>query len=147
MRYNFQNQRQGRPMNMKKQPLTKDQWIQEIEAAYKDAKEAIPFGYATGHKMTEHDLFQVASSVCLKFRGLKNTKETRKKADDAALTSYVVNKDNRPILLDPHMAFAFCYILSHYGLGLIDISEGEALLCYIEDNLQLIKSGEPSVYF
>ncbi|WP_281649245.1 hypothetical protein [Parendozoicomonas sp. Alg238-R29] len=131
----------------RKIPSTKALWLPEIEAAYKDAKAAIPFGYAVGSKITEHDLFQMAPSVCLKFRGIKNTETTRKKATDAALTSYVANKDMNPILIDPHMAFAFCYILSHYGLELIGEAEGEELLCYIEDNLEKIKSGESSIYF
>ncbi len=131
----------------RKIPPTKELWPPEIEAAYKDAKQAMPFGYAVGSKITEHDLFQMAPSVCLKFRGIKNTKKTRKKATDAALTSYVVNKDKNPILLDPHMAFAFCYILSHYGLELVSETETEELLCYIEDNLEKIKSGESSIYF
>ena len=128
-------------------PRSKEKWISEIELAYADAKATIPFGYATGRKITEHDLFQMAPSVCLKFRGINQSKKSRKKATDAALTSYVVNKDKNPILLDPHMAFAFCYILSHYGLELISESEGEELLCFIEDNLDKIKSGESSVYF
>ncbi len=128
-------------------PKSKNKWLSEIETGYKDAKEAIPFGYAIGSKLTEHDLFQMAPSVCLKFRGITETKENRKKATDAALVSYVANKDENPILLDPHMAFAFCYILSHYGLELISEPEGEELLCYIEDNLEKIKSGESSIYF
>lgn len=131
----------------RKIPNKKEMWLPEIEAAYRDAKEAVPFGYAVGSKITEHDLFQMAPSVCLKFRGIKETKGARKKATDAALTSYVVNKDKNPILLDPHMAFAFCYILSHYGLGLICETEGEELLCFIEENLEKIKLGESSIYF
>ncbi len=128
-------------------PKSKEKWLSEIESAYKDAKEAIPFGYLTGSRITEHDLFQMAPSVCIKFRGITQSKKIRKKATDAALTSYVVNKEKNPILLDPHMAFAFCYVLSHYGLELICESEGEELLCFIEDNLDKIKSGESSIYF
>ena len=127
-------------------PKTKELWLKEIEAGYQDAKEAIPFGYAVGSRITEHDLFQMAPSVCLKFRGFKETKKARKRATEAALSSYVANKDNNPILLDPHMAFAFCYILSHYGLELISETEGEELLYYIENNLEKIKHGESSIY-
>ncbi|MFK0572936.1 hypothetical protein [Endozoicomonas sp.] len=135
-------------MKVKKQPpQTKDQWIQEIRAAWQDATEVIPYGQVIGHKTTEHELFHVAPDVCLKFRGIKPTKTARKKATDAALASYVANRNDQPILLDPHMAFAFCYILSHYGLGLIDITEGEELLGFIEDNLERIKSDQTVVSF
>ena len=131
----------------RKIPPMNELWLPEIEAAYKDEKQAMSFGYAVGSKITEHDLFQMASSVCLKFRGIKNTKKTRKKATDAALTSYVVNKDKNPVLLGPYMAFSFCYILSHYGLELIRETEAEELFCYIEDDLEKIKSGESLICF
>ncbi len=135
-------------MKVKKQPpQTNEQWIQEIRAAWKDAREVIPYGHMIGHNMTDHELFHIAPDECLKFRGIKPGKKARKKASDAALTSYVANRDNEPILQDPHMAFAFCYILSHYGLGLIDITEGEELLGFIEDNLERIKASQTLVSF
>lgn len=135
-------------MKVKKQPpQTNEQWIQEIRAAWKDAREVIPYGHMIGHNMTDQELFHIAPDECLNFRGIKPGKKARKKASDAALTSYVANLDNEPLLQYPHMAFAFCYILSHYGLGLIDEPRSRELLGYVEEHLERIKAGQTLVTF
>lgn len=107
----------------------------------------IPYGHMIGHNMTDRELFHIAPDECLKFRVIKPSKKTRKKANDAALTSYVANPENEPILQDPHMAFAFCYILSHYGLGLIDERRSRELPGYVEEHLERIKAGQALVTF
>ncbi|WP_257296514.1 hypothetical protein [Endozoicomonas sp. YOMI1] len=45
------------------------------------------------------------------------------------------------------MAFAFCYILSHYRLGLIDEPRSRELLGYVEEHLERIKAGQTLVTF
>ena len=82
----------------------------------------------------------MAPLVCLKFRGIKCTEKNKKRATEAALSSYVANEDaNNGILKNPIMAFAFCYILSHYGLDLVSENECERILLYVENNLDEIE--------
>ena len=119
---------------------SKEQWLSEITEAYLDAKEAIPFGAITGSEITENELFHLAPSVCLKFRGIKDSKKNRKKATEAALSSYIANEDaNNGVLQNPVMAFAFCYVLAHYGLELLDDEECERILIHVENNLESIE--------
>ena len=56
-------------------PDSPEGWLNEIKLAYADAKEAIPVSKMTGTDMTENDLYHLAPMVCLKFRGIKNTKK------------------------------------------------------------------------
>ena len=114
-------------------PKCKSEWIAEIAEAYHDAQEAIPFGPITGQLIEERDLFYFAPAVCLKFRGIKRTKRNLKKATDGALSSYVASKDLvGPILDDPHVSFAFCYLASHFALDLVDEMEINDIMEYIE---------------
>ena len=49
--------------------------------------------------------------------------------------SYVANLDDQTAALsDPRLAFAFCYLASHYGLGLVDIATVESLMEFLERN-------------
>jgi len=60
-----------------------------------------------------------------------------KKATDAALASYMATKTIVGDLFDiPQMAFAFTYVASHYGLGLIDQETSTELIDYIENNME-----------
>ncbi|MEK6699189.1 MAG: hypothetical protein AABZ10_09130 [Nitrospirota bacterium] len=46
-------------------------------------------------------------------------------------------------MADPQMAFAFCYIASHFGLGLLTDEEATGILEYVEDELgEEIGTGE-----
>ncbi len=110
------------------------EWLREIADAYLDAQEAIPFSTLTGQEMTVADLYQLAPIVCLKFRGIKNTKKTLKQATDMALSNYVVNLDeNDEAMADPYMAFALCYIVSHFGLELISDNCVERVMTYLDE--------------
>ena len=117
----------------KKVPASAKEWLTEIAEAYKDAEEAIPFGPAAGVKLTENELFHIAPSVCIKYRGLNRSNNNIKKATEAALSSYVATEElPNGITATPCMSFAFCYIASHYGLELIDEKEADELLQYID---------------
>jgi hypothetical protein len=124
-------------MNVRKPiPATPEQWLQEIAAAYRDAREAIPYGPVSGVELTEQELFQLAPLECLKFRGIKRTGKSQRRATDAALSSYVVNEEPRSgAMKNPVMAFSLCYIASHYGLDLIDETFSDEVLQYIERHL------------
>ncbi len=120
-------------------------WVIEIMDAYKDAKAAIPFAQAAGKEVSESDLFHMAPLVCLKFRDLMNDDESQTKARDAALGSYIANREaDHTNLNDPVMAFAFCYTIAHYGLGLLDEEKCQGILIFVESNLSKIKTAVSS---
>ena len=116
-------------------------WVIEIMDAYRDAKAAIPFAEAAGKTMTEADLFHMAPLVCLKFRDLLSSEDCQQNARDAAIGSYIANREagNRN-LNDPVMAFSFCYLLAHYGLGLLDDEQCQSILMFVETHLEKIKT-------
>ena len=117
-------------------PTDKKAWIHEIALAYRDAMEAIPFGPWVGVRITVKDLYHLAPAVCLKFRGIRATKTALKKATEAALCSYIAEQDAAPeVVADPVHAFAFCYIASHFGLGLLSQKEASSILQDIEPGI------------
>jgi hypothetical protein len=129
-------------------PSAPKAWLKEIAAAYLDAEEAIPFGLLAGVTITKKDLFHLAPEVCLKFRGLERSKKNVKKVNEAALSSYIAMQDAEPdTMADPQMAFAFCYIASHFGMGLVTDEAATGILEYVEKHLdelrRMILSGGP----
>ncbi len=122
-------------------------WLNEIAAAYLDAEEAIPFGPMAGVTIKKKDLFHLAPAVCLKFRGLEQKKNI-KKVTESALSSYVATLDTAPdSMADPQMAFAFCYIASHFGLGLVTDEEATGILEYVEKHLEELRRMILTEYF
>jgi hypothetical protein len=101
---------------LKALPRTSAEWIDEIAAAFEDAREALPFTPLVGVKARPNDLFHLAPHVAIKFRGLPESK--RPVAVEAALSTYVGN-EGRPSLTEPRLAFALCYLASHFGLDLV----------------------------
>jgi hypothetical protein len=124
----------------RKIPTSQKDWLIEIADAYKDAEEAIPFGSYVGAKITDQELFHMAPSVCIKFRGIKRNKINVKKATEAALSSYVATEDIPDgITRNPYMCFALCYIASHLGLGLIKENEANEIIQYVEKHQRQIR--------
>lgn len=123
-------------------PATAEGWLEEIRAAYADAREAIPFGPAVGQHFGEKELFRLAPAVAVKFRGLPSRGATLKRATEAALASYVASLERQTsVLSDPRLAFAFCYLASHYGLGLVEMPAVEATMEFLERNAGLLGDG------
>lgn len=120
-------------------PSTLPDWLEEIARGYNDAKEAVPFAELLGGTVEEKDLFQVAPLVCLKFRGLP--KKYRKPATEAALSSYVATESKmQEAFSNPHIAFAFAYLASHYGLDLLGKNEVAEIMDFIiQEEIQLAK--------
>ena len=120
-------------------PATAQAWIQEIRAAYADARDAIPFGPAAGQPFGEQEIFHLAPAVALKFRNLPLRGPNLKRATEAALSSYVANLESQgSALADPRLAFAFCYLASHHGLGLVEVATVESLMEILERNVGLL---------
>jgi hypothetical protein len=113
-------------------PASPEDWLIEISAAYRDAREAIPFGPLVDQPFGESELFHLAPAVTLKFRDLPQSSRRLGRAAEAALASYVVNRDDSPgVFKSPHLAFTFCYLASHYGLGLVSASNVDSLMEYV----------------
>ena len=136
--------RTKQPSNM---PYSPDKWINEIAEAYYDAYEAKPFGVFVGQKITDKDLFHMTPSICLKFRGIERTKANVDRATEAMLTSYAATESqNEGIFANPHLAFSFGYLASHYGMGLLTEEEVREVMVYLEDNrIELKKAIEKKI--
>ena len=114
-------------------PESLEAWLREIAVAYLDASEAIPFGPVVGARFGEAELFHLAPAVALKLRGLPRSRRKVARATEAALASYVANRDGNPeVFANPHLAFAFCYLASHHGLGLLGEAQTEEVMDYVE---------------
>lgn len=136
--------RRKQPTNM---PHTPGKWIDEIAEAYYDAYEAKPFGIFVGQKIRDKDLFHMTPTICLKFRGIERTKANLDKATEAMLTSYAATEEQTDgIFADPHLAFSFGYLASHYGMGLLTEEEVREIMVYLEDNhIELKKTIEKKI--
>jgi hypothetical protein len=120
--------------------------MMEIADAYLDARGVNSWSLVTGVDVSDGDLFHLAPSVCLKFRGFKLSGRKLKKATEAALTSYIATKDQEPDVMSlPHIAFAFCYLAAHFGLDIVEGSKVEKLMDYVvaheRDLAALIQQG------
>ncbi len=113
-------------------PIPKDtpSWLIEIRGAYADAeievaKQAKELGYT--------DLFPpylVAPETCALIRGLPVGDAAFKRARKVALDLYELNLPLHPELTAlPHLAFAFCYVATHAGFGII-ASETAAIVLH-----------------
>ena len=130
-----------RPVQVRSIPESPLAWLREIAWAYLDAFEAIPVGALLGDKITENDLFHVAPNVCLKFRGIKATKSRLKKSTEAMLSSYVTTQDQSPeIFANPHIAFSFAYLASHFAIDLLSEDTVEQIMNYIEGHQEALAS-------
>ena len=114
-------------------PASPEAWLVEIAVAYRDARESIPFGPAVGEPFGEAQLFHLAPTLVLKMRGLPRSARKLARATEAALASYVATRDVTPdVFASPHTSFAFCYLASHHGLGLLDEAQTELVMDYVE---------------
>ena len=75
-------------------PMTPAAWLAEIKLAIADAQKTKPFGWLTGRRITNANLFHLAPLVCMKFRGLDyRDEELRTPVTKGALANYVANSD------------------------------------------------------
>jgi hypothetical protein len=122
------------------QPTTPEEWLDEIRLAIDDARETGPFAEMIGETITEAELFHLAPLVCMKFRGLDFRDETlRQRVTEGALANYVANSNpegvDHGLESRPLLAFALCYITSHFVLDLVDEREAENVLNHCEELL------------
>lgn len=125
---------------MRPLPETNPEWLAEIAAAYQDARETLPFVDLVDVAPSEEVLFHLAPHIAIKFRGLRRSRA--KAAVDAALTSYVATQDRFPQLFEnPHISFAFCYLASHFGLGLVTEQDVDEVMTFVECNTANLSKG------
>lgn len=123
-------------------PKTPAGWLAEIADAFLDAREAVPFAALFGDRLEDDRLFHVAPDVAVKFRGLP--RKRRAAAVEAALSSYVASKSRGEergdrLFEDPLMAFAFCYLASHFGLDLVDESLFDEVMTFLEAHQKALR--------
>ena len=110
-----------------------EDWLDEIALAYQDALEAVPLADIIGEKIEEQDIFHFAPLICLKFRGLPQSKKHQKQATEAALSSLISTESINPEITEsPVIAFAFAYLASHFGLGLLSEKEVMKIMNFVE---------------
>jgi hypothetical protein len=113
-------------------PQLPAEWLHEIDDAYKDARETLPFMPLVGVLPSENKLFHLAPRVAVKFRGLPPSRIDA--ATEAALSSYVTSQELAGSAFDdPYLAFAFCYLASHFGLSLISEECIEEVMAFLEN--------------
>ncbi len=113
-------------------PQNRSEWLVEIADAYKDARDTLPFMPLVGVFPSDTQLFQLAPHVMVKFRGLPRSQSDA--AVEAALCSYVASKENAGATLDdPYLAFAFCYLASHFGMNLVRQETIEDVMAFLEE--------------
>jgi hypothetical protein len=121
-------------------PKSPAEWLDEIRLAIADARKTKPFGWLTGQRITDANLFHLAPLVCMKFRGLNcRDEELRRKVTEGALANYVANSDpdgiDHGLESRSLLAFAVCYVTAHYVLDLIDDREAETVLDYCDQKM------------
>lgn len=122
---------------MRPLPQNTDEWLHEIADAYGDAYQTLPFMVLSGVKPSEKKLFHLAPRIAVKFRGLPRSQANT--AVEAALSSYVASKGQAgDALADPHLAFAFCYLAGHFGLGLVSERIVNEVMSFLEENKVLL---------
>jgi hypothetical protein len=120
-------------------PADPEAWLHEIAAAYLDAREAMAFGDLLGEPFGEADLFHLAPLVSLKFRGLPHSAALERRVSSATLASYVANERRHPGTLgDPLLAFAFCYLASHFSLGILSADGAEEVMGHVQSHRQIL---------
>lgn len=114
-------------------PRNRSAWLREIARAWADACETLPFMPPGGRAPKHAQLFHLAPLIAVKMRGVAKSKSD--KALEAALCSYVASTEAAPgLLTDPRLAFAFCYLASHFGLGLVSSAAVGRLMRFIENH-------------
>jgi hypothetical protein len=122
---------------MRPVPRTADGWAEEIAAAYEDAREALPFTPLVGVVAGARELFHLAPHVAMKFRGLPESR--RQAAVEAALSTYVASEGSAP-LDDPRLAFALCYLASHFGLDLVSQDRVDEVMDHLASRVNAAQS-------
>ena len=113
-------------------PTTNSAWLDEVRHAFADASRALPFNKLLGHNANPAFFPVIASNLCAKYRGLPASGHEFDQAAEATLASYAASANYHAKSFEvPEVAFAFCYVASHFGYGLISEAETGRILDYL----------------
>lgn len=116
-------------------PKTDSAWLDEVKLAFADAAEALPVLAMLGDSTTSGKLYTIAPNVCAKFRGLPSSGAKFSSARDTALQSFVASSEVFEEAFEcPEVAFAFCYVTSHFGYELLVREDVERIMTYLTDH-------------
>jgi hypothetical protein len=115
-------------------PKSPTEWLKEVHLAMEEARETKSLAALMGMKVIEEDLFHLAPLVCLKFRGRKLKKKEQDKGVKGALANYIANEE-RGLEKSPKMAFALCYVATHFVLDIINEDDAQEIMAFFEDHL------------
>jgi hypothetical protein len=116
-------------------PTTFRMLIKELNKAYQEAKATKPFGKLIGMRIRDEELFHLAPRIALKYRNIKNEIKIEQ-AIEAALSSYLANKDNFPeILKYPEISFTLCYLAAHFRMGIYTAEIVDKYMIRIEEDI------------
>ena len=77
----------------------------------------------------------MAPPICMEFRGVGSDERLRRKATEAALSSYIATKKQSPdAFSSPQVTFAFVYLASHFALDLLEGDVVDEIMEYVEAN-------------
>ena len=117
-------------------PKTDSAWLEEVRLAFADAAEALPVLAMLGDSTTPAQLYTIAPNVCAKFRGLPSSGARFNGARDTALQSFVESSEIFSEVFEcPEVAFAFCYVTSHFGYELLVREDVERIMTYLTDHM------------
>ncbi|MEN9674923.1 MAG: hypothetical protein RIS76_819 [Verrucomicrobiota bacterium] len=126
-------------------PTTDSEWLEEVRSAFANASEVQVIAGLAGASMDPDSLAVLAPDLCAKFRGLPVSGRKFAVAKEAALSSYAANYESHAqAFAFPEVAFAFCYVASHYGYDLITEEETTRILDYFIDHAErLLTPADP----
>jgi Domain of unknown function (DUF6398) len=120
-------------------PTTNSAWIDEVRRAFADASTALPFEKLLGNNANPAFFPVLASNLCAKYRGLPFSGHEFDEAAEGTLASYEASAEYHAKSFEtPEVAFAFCYVASHYGYGFISETETGRILDYLMDHADLL---------
>lgn len=123
-------------------PTCPDAWLVEIAAAYQQLWAERPRAVL---EVSQLDLVRSAPAVALKCRGLRRSQGKLAKASESVLACYLATCHDPDMLNEPHLVFAFSYLASHHGLGMLTEAEASDLMEFVEHHrkrlLHLVNAG------
>jgi len=96
------------------------------------------FHLTIGRKIRDDELFHMAPSVTYKFRNLSVDEEKNKEVTEGVLSSYIATTSSGEggVFLEKSsiLSFAFCYLISHAMLDLIEEEDMSEIMDYLVDH-------------
>ena len=120
-------------------PTTTSAWLDEVRHAFAEASKALPLKKLLGNNANPALIPFTAASLCAKYRGIPTSGRAFDQAAEATLASYEASAEYHAKSFEvPEVAFAFCYVASHFCYGLISEAEAGRILGYLIDHADVL---------